>query len=54
MDSLEDDLWRDHRTVLVIGNVTRAAWWPPSGETPGVLVAPGLDQAREALRSLIR
>jgi hypothetical protein len=49
MDPLEEQLWRDHRTTLVYGNVTGAAWWPPVGSTPGIMVASGPDEARAAI-----
>ena len=51
MDPLIDQLWRDHQTALVYGDVTRAAWWPPNPEQglPGVMVAPGPEAARQFL-----
>lgn len=29
MYPIEEQLWHSHRTVLVLGNVTQVAWWPP-------------------------
>lgn len=54
--ALEAQAWMEHHTVLVFGNVRRAVWWPPTNESPGVLAASDLDQAREALEevSMIR
>jgi hypothetical protein len=46
--------WEKHRTVIVCGQVSRAAWFPPVPEAdlPGVLVAPGPAAARKMLREL--
>jgi len=51
MDSLEDQLWQDYRTILVLGPVSQAAWFPPVPEEgfSGILVAPGLEEARQFL-----
>lgn len=56
LSTLEAHAWQEHHTVLVFGNIRRAVWWPPIDESPGVLAAADLDQAREALEevSMIR
>jgi len=49
MYPIEEQLWHSHRTILVLGDVTRVAWWPPFPEQdlPGVMVAPGLEAAQQ-------
>lgn len=53
MDALADILWRDHRTVLVHGPVSKAAWLPGQ-EGAWVLVAADDLQARDALGKITR
>ena len=42
-------LWRDHRTVLMLGDVPVAWWYPSRNGFPGVLVARDEEQARAAV-----
>lgn len=50
--ALEDELWIKFRTVLVIGALSKAVWCPAAGMGFSVLVAPGAQEAREAMGKL--
>ena len=47
--ALETRAWEEHHTVIVFGQISRAAWWPPDGDLPGILIAPNSDQAIQLL-----
>ena len=49
--NLADQWWREYQTTVVYGNVRACTWWPPDPQfgLPGVLVAPGEEDARQFL-----
>ena len=52
-DTLGAQSWEQYRTILVYDDqVSKAMWLHPSsdGTRPGVLVAPGPNEARELLK----
>jgi len=53
---LESLAWDRFRTVVVFGQVSKAVWFPPSedGKCPGVLAAPGVKEARRAMRKVAK
>lgn len=53
-EALVEYAWAKHRAVLVYGAVSKAVWLPPNPDSgdPGVLAAPGPEEARVFLEHL--
>lgn len=45
--------WNEFQTVLVYIGVSHAAWWPPNEDTPGILIAPGPEQAASLIDKMV-
>ena len=41
--------WNDYATVVTFGPWCRAAWWPPDGDLPAMMLAPSVEKAQELL-----
>jgi len=54
LSELEDHAWSEHRTVIVLGLVSKAVWWKPGPLAFGILAAHDVDQAWAALALLER